>query len=471
MKKKGIIIVIAIMAIALIGSLSIQAYYIAQALKLNQEQFEKNVFASLQSVSSILEKQNGGLLKQQAKQLEKITQSFSADLPSSLTTAPLKSPESILRDNARVDGVLENMRKQMDISELIEDLEVLDKLIASEVKDVGIDASYNYGVYSNKEEDFVIVNGGFVVPDGSSTLVGSTSDLSSSKFQVQLFPMGLQHSGKLFIHFPSTVEVISATIIRTMLAAIIFALCILGCFSYAMFVIFTQKKISTMKMDFVNNMTHEFKTPIATISLASDSINNPKIITQQEKVRRFTKIIKQENKRMLAQVEKVLQMATLEKKDFVLKKEELDINYLIHQAAENISLQLEPKGGQIKVELDSDIRVLRADKNHISNVLNNLLDNANKYTPNNPMITVVSKQLKQSVMIQVIDNGIGMTKEQVKHVFAKFYRAHTGNLHDVKGFGLGLSYVQAIINAHQGKVRVKSEPGKGSTFTILLPMQ
>ena len=224
-----------------------------------------------------------------------------------------------------------------------------------------------------------------------------------------------------------------------------------------------------MKTDFINNMTHEFKTPIATISLAVDSINNPIIYSDVNKVKRFAGIIKEENNRMLNQVEKVLQIAKLDKQDFELKISEVDINELVKLAVEHTSLKVNQRGGVIKAIIQSKNSLIKGDENHISNVIHNLLDNADKYSSEIPDITVETIDVKEGVEIIVKDKGIGMAKDDIKRIFEKFYRVSTGNIHNVKGFGLGLSYVKAIVDAHRGKIMVKSELGKGSEFTVFFP--
>jgi two-component system phosphate regulon sensor histidine kinase PhoR len=226
-----------------------------------------------------------------------------------------------------------------------------------------------------------------------------------------------------------------------------------------------------MKTDFINNMTHEFKTPIATISLAADSIASPKVITDEVKINRFVSIIQQENKRMLKQVEKVLQMAQIDKKDFDLRVAEVDLHELIRQAVEHLSLQVQQREGHIEMQLEASHPVVEGDQTHLSNVIHNLLDNANKYSAISPRIKISTFNINGGMEIIVEDKGIGMAKEDQKHIFDKFYRVHTGNLHDVKGFGLGLSYVKAITLAHQGTIEVKSELGQGSKFSLYLPGQ
>ena len=289
-------------------------------------------------------------------------------------------------------------------------------------------------------------------------------NLYNSEFEIPLFN---DIDQSLKVYFPNKNK--WASVISQMLTSILFTSLVLFCFIYTLYIIFKQKKISEITNDFINNMTHEFKTPIATISLATDSINNPTIIKDENKIKRFLTIIKQENKRMLNQVEKVLQMALLEKEDFELKFTGVYANDLINQVVQNAELQVTNRGGNIKIDLEANPDLIEADITHFSNIIHNLLDNANKYSPETPEITVNTHNVNNGIAISVRDKGLGMTKEAIKHIFDKFYRVHTGNRHDVKGFGLGLSYVKAMVNAHNGTIVVESEPGKGSNFIINFP--
>jgi two-component system phosphate regulon sensor histidine kinase PhoR len=216
-------------------------------------------------------------------------------------------------------------------------------------------------------------------------------------------------------------------------------------------------------------MTHEFKTPIATISLAVDSIKDPRVKNDQEKFDYFTRIIREENKRMNGQVENVLQMAQIEKGELNLRKEDVNIHTVIRHAIDLISLQVESKQGKIEDSLNAEIPMVKGDAIYLSNVIFNLLDNANKYSPERPEIIVETLNIKNGIVVRVKDKGLGMSKDTQKKIFEKFYRVPTGNRHDIKGFGLGLSYVKAIIDQHKGWIRVESEPGKGSTFEFFLP--
>jgi two-component system phosphate regulon sensor histidine kinase PhoR len=272
------------------------------------------------------------------------------------------------------------------------------------------------------------------------------------------------------VFFPNSQVFLWSQVWLNIIGSVIFMLIIMFCFGYTIIVIFEQKKLSEMKTDFINNMTHEFKTPIATISLAADSITSPIIAGKVEKVQRFANIIKQENARMNSQVEKVLQMALLDKKDFNLKLTAVNVHEVILQALENINLQVEKREGKTAVNFKATKFIVEADLIHISNIVNNLLDNANKYSPTSPEITVHTRNIANGVEISVQDKGIGMTKEARKQIFDKFYRVPTGNVHNVKGFGLGLSYVLAVVLKHHGTISVNSEVGKGSTFRVHLPI-
>ncbi|MCB0639517.1 MAG: HAMP domain-containing histidine kinase, partial [Lewinella sp.] len=298
----------------------------------------------------------------------------------------------------------------------------------------------------------------------------SYPNLKETPYRINLFGNTDQEApAELRLHFPAKSDVLWSDLWLNFLGAFLCAAIILACFGYTIWVIFHQKKISEMKTDFINNMTHEFKTPIATISLAADSITSSRIAGDPNKVARFANIIKQENKRMNSQVEKVLQMAQIDKHEFKLRLSEVDLHEVITRAIENISLQVEQREGVAEAALLADNAIVEGDLTHISNMVNNLLDNANKYSPEKPHITVTTHTRPKGVEVQVSDQGMGMSKEARKHIFDSFYRVHTGDRHDVKGFGLGLSYVRAMITAHQGTVDVQSELGKGSTFTLFFP--
>lgn len=256
------------------------------------------------------------------------------------------------------------------------------------------------------------------------------------------------------------------------LTAIIFTIIIITAFYLTVRTMIRQKKLGEIKNDFINNMTHEFKTPIATISLAVDAMKNEKVLQDREKIGYFRTIIKEENQRMNRQVETILKASQLEKQEIELNLKPVHMHQVIKDVADNFSLQLEEKQGRAELMLNAENDLVNADEVHLSNLVNNLLDNAVKYSKENtPIFVRICTQLNgKNLQIKFEDNGIGMNKETAKRVFERFYRAHTGNIHNVKGFGLGLSYVKTIVEAHHGAIRVESTLGKGSTFVIELPL-
>lgn len=255
-----------------------------------------------------------------------------------------------------------------------------------------------------------------------------------------------------------------------LVGAIVFTLFIMFAFFLTLFTMINQRKLSEIKSDFINNMTHEFKTPLATISLAVDALNNEKVMKDKERSEYFRSIIKDENKRMNKHVETILQAAALEKQEFALNKKLLHGNELVKKALDNFELVLKEKNGQQKLLLNAKYDNIEVDEQHFGNLLNNLIDNAIKYSKDEPDITITTLANSKYFIIKIEDKGIGMSRESVKRIFEKFYRAHTGNLHDVKGFGLGMSYVKTIIDAHKGRIRVESTIGKGSIFTVEMPL-
>ena len=253
--------------------------------------------------------------------------------------------------------------------------------------------------------------------------------------------------------------------------AVLFTSIIFTAFFITIRAYLNQKKLSEIKSDFINNMTHEFKTPLATISLAVDALRNHKVINDPEKTAYFSNIIKDENKRMNKQVETILQAAILDKQEVQLDMKPVHAHELITVALKNVALPIQDKNGKLEIHLDAANDCVLADDVHFTNIINNLLDNAVKYSnPDNLVIKLSTLNVGNLLKIKIEDNGIGMNKETVTRIFEKFYRAHTGNIHNVKGFGLGLSYVKSIVDAHKGRIKAESTLGKGSCFTIELAL-
>jgi two-component system phosphate regulon sensor histidine kinase PhoR len=254
------------------------------------------------------------------------------------------------------------------------------------------------------------------------------------------------------------------------IGAIFFTLLIITAFYITVNALLRQKKLSEIKNDFINNMTHEFKTPLATISLAVDALRNDKVATDREKMNYFSGIIKEENKRMNKHVETILQAAVMDRQELQLHKLPLHVHNLIEEIMDNYKLQLEEKKGYAELNLHAKYDNIEADPVHFRNLISNLVDNAVKYSKDNLLIKISTYNTNKSIGIRIEDNGIGMSKETVRRIFEKFYRAHTGNIHNVKGFGLGLSYVKTVVDAHHGKIKVDSLLGRGSAFTLEIPL-
>lgn len=289
--------------------------------------------------------------------------------------------------------------------------------------------------------------------------------------EMVLTPEGSQFGKEtLYIYLKEDNNYIMSQIGWMIAASVIFTLIIVSAFALTVRTLFSQKKLSEIKSDFINNMTHELKTPLATISLAIDALVNNKVISDPEKIRYYSAMIKEENKRMNKQVEKILQSARLERQEIKLNLQELDAHEIIRKVADNLSLQIQEKEGLLSLNLSAQNYRVNVDEVHFSNIIFNLLDNAIKYSKTGLLLDISTVVQNGMLAIKVKDNGIGMNKETQSHIFEKFYRAHTGNLHDVKGFGLGLNYVKAITEAHGGKVKVESALNKGSVFTVTFPL-
>ncbi len=456
------------MTAAVIGVMSLQIGFIQSSIRLNEDQFDSHILAALTKAAERIERvedyqispyPNGYSIRQ--FHMDSATGNFLYQQLDVQTGNP-----SVLEK--KMEAV--QLKQEMFNTPLEERIAVikLDAILRQELGERKISVPFSYGVHSNASNSWVIFNNHYVVPNENQT---AFDFLKTTNYRVNLFSNDLSSPGQLYVFFPTKTSIVWGTLWLNLLFSLLFVTVILGCFAYTINIIYRQKKLSEMKNDFINNMTHEFKTPIATISLASDSITNPSVIGNPDKIRRFADIIRQENKRMNGQVEKVLQMAVIERGSINLNVSSIDLHDIIEQALGNITLQVERKEGTTTAILNAQKSIIEGDFNHISNIINNLLDNANKYSPEHPEITVSTQNVSNGVEVTISDKGIGMTKEAKKKIFEKFYRVHTGNVHDVKGFGLGLSYVKTMITAHKGSIDVRSELGKGSSFIVFFPFE
>ncbi len=359
-------------------------------------------------------------------------------------------------DKAIFDDVYREYAEKVPIHKRVSKQEI-ELLLDNELGNRGINIDYEYGIYSK----------GLPTKVRSRGFRFSTATL----YKAPIFKNSEGESNfSLLLSFPKKKKFILQTVMGMAILSLLFTLIIVLAYAGAIYQLIRQKQISEIKSDFINNMTHEFKTPIATINLAIEAIRNPKIIKDEEKVQRYLQMIRDENKRMHAQVENVLRISKLEKNQLDITKDRVDIHEIIGDAIAHVELIVLDRGGYIQTHLDADRSEVLANDMHFENVIVNILDNAIKYSPEAPKIDVYTEVANNNIIIRIQDQGAGMSKAVLKKVFEKFYREHTGDIHNVKGHGLGLAYVKKIVDDHQGEVYAESEKGKGSAFIIKLPL-
>ena len=423
--KKIFPLIVVLITLSVVGILFIQMSWIENAMKLKHEEFLRRVDNSLKQTADAF--RNQFISKQKEQPLNDDYRQYI--LENKFTTQGWFTPEEI---HGIIDGVL----KQNSIKQPFE---------------YCILNIYKYPVFSS--DSFQLAD----IPNSFS--VGLATDNAALNQET------------LYLNIHEDKNLVIREMRWIIIASIVFTTIIILAFAVTVRTLFNQKKLSEIKSDFINNMTHELKTPLATISLAIDALTNEKVIHDADKIKIYSSMIKEENKRMNKQVEKILQAARLEKEVIKLNLQKLDSHQVIAKVAENLALQIQEKNGTLHLKLNAPNHMIQADEVHFSNIIFNLLDNAMKYSNDAPHIEVETLSSGGVFTMKVKDNGIGMDKETQSRIFEKFYRAHTGNIHNVKGFGLGLSYVKAIVDAHEGRIKVESTPGKGSTFTITLPVE
>ncbi len=359
-------------------------------------------------------------------------------------------------DKAVFDDVYREYAEKRPIHKRVTKPEI-ELLLDRELENRGMNISYEYGVYSR----------------GLPTKVKSRK-FKFAKTNVYKSPLFKNSEGDsnfaLLLSFPKKEKFLLQSVLGMAVLSFVFTFIIVVAYAGAIYQLIRQKQISEIKSDFINNMTHEFKTPIATINLAVEAIKNPKIINDGEKIQRYLSMIRDENKRMHAQVENVLRISKLEKNQLDISKDRVDVHDIIRDAISHVELIALDSGGYIHTQLEAERSEVLANAMHFGNVIVNILDNAIKYSPEAPKIDVFTEIAKNYIIIKIQDQGAGMSKAVLKKVFEKFYREHTGDIHNVKGHGLGLAYVKKIVDDHQGEVYAESEKGKGSIFYVKLPL-
>lgn len=366
---------------------------------------------------------------------------------------------NLLRDVAK-----EMANKDIPLSERMPNPALLDTLIKRELLNKNIGLNYNYWITSSRD-------GRRMIYQNVSTPAEKV--LPKDTFHKIIFSNDLliNDPGILYVSFPSKNSLIFNNMFATLISSVGLLLVLISIFAYTIYAIIRQKKLSEMKNDFINNMTHEFKTPVATIMIASEALKDTELVPDRARVNRLAGIIYDENVRLGDHIERVLNVAKLEKKELKLERKPVALNELITHVLASMDLQLQKREADIALTLNAEPDVILGDQVHLANMFYNLIDNAIKYSTNRPKITLVTQNRSNGIEVSVSDEGIGMSKDQSKRIFDQFYRVPTGNLHDVKGFGLGLSYVNDILTQMDGTIKVTSEKDKGTTFVIHLPFK
>lgn len=443
--KKIFPIIIVLISLSLIGTIYVQYNWLDTMLVNKQDEFEYKIFRALDDVGLELMEQKNVL----------------PSLRSYRTKPGFGFPSDQLQ------------------RELMRPATVAQKFTAYEIREKLSKALHNQGLRDVPFEFGVVVESG---------LLNSELQLKSDRFLQQiedtvhnfqwvypLQPLGgsdlenLVPVQQMVLVVPNFRAIVFKQMKWMIIGSIFFTLMIISAFSTTIYALLRQKKLSEIKNDFINNMTHEFKTPLATISLAVDALRNEKVLEDRSRMDYFSGIIKEENKRMNKHVETILQAALMDRQELQLRKAPLRLQELIKDVVSNYTLHLHDIGGRIELNLHAGHDLVNGDEVHLRNLISNLVDNAVKYSREKLVLKITSTNIGRNLILKFEDNGIGMSKETVRRIFERFYRAHTGNLHNVKGFGLGLSYVKTIIDAHGGNIKVDSTLGRGSTFTLEIP--
>lgn len=418
MKRNQIRSIVALGTFAIIGIIIVQIYWLQNAWNLNEKQFNQTVQIALRQVA------------------EKMSAYSQTVLPNLNPVNQLSANYFVVNLNSVIDA------------------NILEYYLQTEFDKVNINTDYEYAIYDCHDDKMVY--GDYISAKGEDKTIKLTTNLPKYSDYVYYFGINFP-SKKHYLGADMTLWIIFSAIL---LVSVIF-------FGYAIFVILQQKRLSELQKDFINNMTHEFKTPISSINISADVLSSPEILNQPQRLRNYSAIIKQENNRLNELVEKVLQIARIEKGGFELKKEMVNLNELIAEVVENHRMQNGTSGDvMISTDLDNRINSVKADPLHLGNIFYNLFDNAIKYARGNPQILVKTELINRKILVEVRDNGPGIGLEYQKKVFQKFFRVPTGNVHNVKGFGLGLYYVKKVCEAHGWQIRLESEVNKGSDFII-----
>ncbi|MDL2240219.1 HAMP domain-containing histidine kinase [Bacteroidales bacterium OttesenSCG-928-K22] len=464
MKNRGIKLWAIVLVVSIILMIAVQFYWILTTFKVETKEFHRDVFMSMFEVVRNLEKIEtaNNLMEYQ------LSEGKSADFNSfsdkcNYDDDDIDKMSFFVRKSMLMDEYFENLYKQtrnLLIEERI-DQTTLDSLISASFTLRNLPKEYEYAVYHPLRDTLFF----------AKNIIDKDEFLQNAQ-RVELFASDTRKNpAYLVVYFPNR----NNEVLSNILPMAIFSICLLIITSIAFInvfvLIYRQRKLAEIENDFINNMTHEFKTPISTVALAGEALSDPVIQKHPVLMDQYIKIIREENNRLGLMAEKILTTATMDKGKLKLKKENFDANEIIIDVVLKFEMQIEIKDGIVNLDLTTQPTNIYADKMHFTNLITNLLDNANKYSPKKPEIKVITKVSNNLLTIAVKDNGIGISKTDQKKIFEKLYRVPSGNVHNFKGFGLGLSYVQSIVTAHGGTVSVESEVGKGSTFFVYFPIK
>ena len=491
MKKSTIWIIAIVMGIFFLALLFLQAKYFEEVINMRKEQFDESVTRSLYQTARNLElnETKKGLETQFSKQSERNDSTKTAKSPTTFearlhSNIPANVPKGLFLDNLNSNSTDESLRDSVKqryiyqralLNEVVYSIlyKASEKPLAERIDFPSLDSDLRTELRSNG----ININYHFYVTTSDGREVYRCPEYSSEgdryTYRQVLYPNDPSaQKGILYIHFPDMQSFLFSSV-KFMIPAIIFTLILLIVFIFTIWSIFRQKRLTEIKNDFINNMTHEFKTPISTISLAAQMLRDPSVTKSETMFKHISGVIVDETKRLRFQVEKVLQMSMFDRKATTFKRKEVDANVLMQDTVNTFRLKVEASGGKIDAHLDAEDAIVFVDEMHFTNVIFNLMDNAVKYKAEDRELNLTVTTHNESddkLVITIADNGIGIKREDLKKIFEKFYRVHTGNRHDVKGFGLGLAYVHNVVKALGGSIHAESEYGKGTKFIITLPL-
>ncbi|MEO8587963.1 MAG: HAMP domain-containing sensor histidine kinase [Flavobacteriales bacterium] len=507
MDKRWITGLMAAISLALVGLVAIQVFWIRNTIALKEAQFDQSVGNALYAVSDQLEQvekmsdlkrhRAGRRLLKKLDAMRRVGSAPSvphaidevavlattdsghmAEVPeqpvppedAGATVDAERSEEAPAWDPAeRVDHetLVTDMVRGILAQELARDIhdrvdrDLLDSLLQAQLATNGIPTGVEHGIFTEQGDP--------IDPEEPS---GASVELSQSPYRERLYRHDLAgHPYYLHVLVPGQQGILLRGMVPMLLVSALFVGVIAMGFAFTIRTIVRQKRISDIRNDLVNNLTHELKTPISTIGLACEALADPSMPKTEQQVRTFTSMIRDENKRLGALVENVLQSAVLDSGHMVLKRVELDLHNLIQDVVRSSGIQVSRRNGRIELDLQAEIHHLFGDRIHLTNVLYNLIDNAVKYTEQEPRVRIASRSDDVGLTVSVSDNGIGIAPAEQRKIFDRLYRVPTGNIHNAKGFGLGLSYVKTVVERHGGRIKVESTPGRGSTFHIFIPFE